>query len=228
MLIFANFIPIALIVTLEMVKFVQAIFISCDIEMYYEEIDMRTGVQSSNLNEDLGQISYIFSDKTGTLTCNVMEFRKMSINGVSFGTSQNYNNDDKIPHVNFVDQKFNPHDAHAHDFILHLATCHSILTEEKDGVIQYKASSPDELALVNAAKFFGINFIGRDQDNNCIVLIHGKEENYKILNVIEFTSDRKRMSVIIKMPDGTIKLLCKGADSVLLPRLIQSRTIDDT
>ncbi|CAG9332358.1 unnamed protein product [Blepharisma stoltei] len=227
-LIFANFIPIALIVTLEMVKFVQAIFISWDIKMYYEPIDMKTGVQSSNLNEDLGQISYIFSDKTGTLTCNIMEFRKMSVNGISYGTNENYSGPNPIPHTNFVDSSFNSNDQAAQEFLIHLAICHTILTVEKDGVIQYKASSPDELALVNAAKFFGVTFMGRDQDNNVLINANGKEEKIKILNVLEFTSDRKRMSVIARMPNGMIKLLCKGADSILLPRILQSPVIEST
>ena len=68
MLLFANFVPISLIVTLEMVKFLQAQFIQWDADIYEVERDMPTKVQSSNLNEQLGQVDYVFSDKTGTLT----------------------------------------------------------------------------------------------------------------------------------------------------------------
>lgn len=77
LLIFAAFIPISLLVTLEIVKFFQALLITWDHTLYDEEKDMAAKVQSSNLNEELGQIEYIFSDKTGTLTQNVMEFKKM-------------------------------------------------------------------------------------------------------------------------------------------------------
>jgi phospholipid-transporting ATPase len=81
----SNFVPISLLVTLELVKMVQGMFIVSDDYMTYKPTKTQTVVQSSNLNEELGQVEYIFSDKTGTLTCNIMEFRKLSINGVSYG-----------------------------------------------------------------------------------------------------------------------------------------------
>lgn len=228
MLIFTNFVPISLLVTLEMVRFMQAGFIGKDLKIYFEPNDIRTGVQSSSLNEELGQINYIFSDKTGTLTKNIMEFRKMSINGESFGTSEHFTGPNKIPHVDFVDESFDPADLSYYDFIIHLAVCHTILSSVKNGKVEYKASSPDELALVNAGRFFGIEFLGRDSDQNVELLIKGQKYYVKVMNVLEFTSDRKRMSVVVRMPDGKIKLMCKGADTILQPRLLPSQYWDKT
>ena len=77
--------PISLLVTLEMVKFLQGIIISADYSMFAKKLQMGATVQSSNLNEELGQIQYVFSDKTGTLTCNEMEFKRLSLEGIPFG-----------------------------------------------------------------------------------------------------------------------------------------------
>lgn len=228
MLIFTNFVPISLLVTLEMVRYMQAAFISKDLKIYYEPDDIPAGVQSSNLNEELGQINYIFSDKTGTLTRNVMEFKKMSINGLKFGKSDHIAPEKKLPHVDFADENFDPMNPEFTDFIMHLALCHTILTEEKDGKVEYKASSPDELALVNVARYFGFKFAGRDSDQNALLDIENTHLAIGILNVLEFTSDRKRMSVVVRLPDGKIRLLCKGADTIILPRLVHTETIEPT
>lgn len=86
LLLFNNFIPISLYVTVEMVNLLQATLINRDIQMYCSETNTAARARTSNLNQDLGQIEYIFSDKTGTLTRNVMEFRQASINSRVYGT----------------------------------------------------------------------------------------------------------------------------------------------
>ena len=81
-------IPISLIVSLEMVKLVQAFFINNDEDMYFAENEKHCKVFTSSLNEELGQIEFIFSDKTGTLTCNKMEFKHMIVGDTLFGKEE--------------------------------------------------------------------------------------------------------------------------------------------
>ena len=78
-------IPISLYVSIEIVKIFQAWFISADLHMYHAATDTPARARTSNLNEELGQVGTILSDKTGTLTCNQMEFLKCSIAGVAYG-----------------------------------------------------------------------------------------------------------------------------------------------
>ena len=109
--------------------------------------------------------------------------------------------------------------------LTHLALCHSIIVDEKTDM--YNASSPDELSLVNAAKFFGYQFMAKDENGVISILVHGKELRYKLLNTLEFNSTRKRMSVVIEdlqSPSSSfghndIYVLTKGADSIIQPLL---------
>lgn len=103
-----------------------------------------------------------------------------------------------------------------------MAICHTIIVEIKsDGKLAYNASSPDELALTNAARHFGVKFVDRDENNNIVVhnTFTNQVSKYELLNVIEFTSSRKRMSVIVRTPENKILCLTKGADSIIIPRL---------
>ena len=114
--------------------------------------------------------------------------------------------------------------ATSRSFIEALGLCHTVITdikETKEGqkYIVYNAASPDELALVNGARHLGFAFESRDDDNNMICRAWGEERKYKLLNVIEFDSTRKRMSVIIRTPDNRIMVICKGADSIIEKRL---------
>jgi len=112
------------------------------------------------------------------------------------------------------------HTSMIDEFFTLLAICHTVLVStNEEGEQQYKAQSPDEAALVKAAKDVGYTFVARDLNNITIVTPDG-EKQFELLNVLEFNSTRKRMSIIVREPQhGKIKLYCKGADNIIFERL---------
>nr|NP_001287296.1 ATPase 8B, isoform I [Drosophila melanogaster]AHN57295.1 ATPase 8B, isoform I [Drosophila melanogaster] len=377
-------VPISLYVSVEVIRFVQSFLINWDEEMYYPTTNTYAKARTTTLNEELGQIQYIFSDKTGTLTQNIMTFNKCSINGRSYGDVidlrtgelveiteqqtifQNSNTNNRpsplsgaivappaapppiilvhkaevhakktsmvvtssgeaqvlpdrprsdiersappmdasekrpgLKHVRYsapsrsqdadagrlsprldgsgglsppvgneerrisggfkrsgagcmqrqlsrtsscdkalqsVDFSANPHhesdfrwydrtlldavrsdEEHSHVFFRLLALCHTVMAETVDGKLEYQAQSPDEAALVSAARNFG--FVFRTRTPNSITIeVMGQTEEYELLNILDFNNVRKRMSVILRRGDSMV-LYCKGADNVIYDRL---------
>mmetsp|Transcript_23845 Transcript_23845/g.54238 ORF Transcript_23845/g.54238 Transcript_23845/m.54238 type:complete len:1202 (+) Transcript_23845:25-3630(+) len=232
LIIFGNFIPISLIVTLGVVKLLQGFFIGADEDMSCG--GTKAAVRTSDLNEELGQIEYIFSDKTGTLTRNRMEFRKCSIWGNSYGMGIAEvrrrvlkkmglpipadpvppPGAKKTPHVNLVDSQLETVLAdedteeyrHCLRFFLHLAINHTVMCEASnipDIPVAYSASSPDEGALVYAASHFGFTFSSRDS-TGLYVNVRGREIKVIVEADFEFTSARKCSSIAcrIQWPEG--------------------------
>ncbi|XP_030449273.1 phospholipid-transporting ATPase 3 [Syzygium oleosum] len=254
---FSTIIPISLYVSIEMIKIFQSTqFINKDLRMYHAETNTPALARTSNLNEELGQVEYIFSDKTGTLTRNMMEFFKCSIGGEVYGTGMTEiemgwaqrtgKRVEMHKSANAVHEKgFNFDDARlmrgawrnepnpdmCKEFFRCLAICHTVLPEgdESPEKIRYQAASPDEAALVIAAKNFGFFFYRRTPTMIYVRESHvekmGKIDDfaYEILNVLEFNSTRKRQSVVCRYPDGRLVLYCKGADSVIYERLAQGQ-----
>lgn len=84
-LLHSTFIPVSLYVSIMLVRYGQAYFMQRDLDMYDEDSDQGLAIKTFTINEDLGQVSHILTDKTGTLTRNVMDFRRASINGIRYG-----------------------------------------------------------------------------------------------------------------------------------------------
>uniref|UniRef100_A0A8C1RQG6 Phospholipid-transporting ATPase n=1 Tax=Cyprinus carpio TaxID=7962 RepID=A0A8C1RQG6_CYPCA len=163
-ILYNNLIPISLLVTLEVVKFTQALFINWDVEMYYAETDTPAMARTSNLNEELGQVKYLFSDKTGTLTCNIMHFKKCTIAGITYGhlpsTSHNSTEFDDPALIQNI-EKNHPTSPQICEFLTMMAVCHTVVPEREGNQIIFQASSPDEGALVKGAKSLGFVFTAR-------------------------------------------------------------------
>ena len=234
---YSNLVPISLFVTLELVKYYQALLINNDLDIYYPDTDTPAICRTSSLVEELGQIEYIFSDKTGTLTCNMMEFKQCSIGGIQYAIDvpedRRANGPDDLTGVHdFKQLKENMHNHESsltiHHFMALLATCHTVIPERKDekSEIKYQAASPDEGALVEGAVLMGHKFVAR-KPRSVIIQIEGQEVEYELLAVCEFNSTRKRMSTIFRCPDGKIRIYCKGADTVILERLAKNNQIAD-
>ncbi|XP_056147164.1 phospholipid-transporting ATPase IC [Lampris incognitus] len=230
-------VPISLYVSVEVIRLGQSKFINWDLQMYFPEKDTPAKARTTTLNEQLGQIEYIFSDKTGTLTQNIMAFKKCTIAGRTYGnptTAEGVSLDRGRP-VDFswnryADRKFqftdnfliscirSKKDKDALEFFKLLSLCHTVMVEQKEDDLVYQAASPDEGALVTAARCFGFVFLRRTQDTITISEME-KEMTYEMLALLDFNSDRKRMSIILRFPDGRIRLYCKGADTVIYERL---------
>ncbi|GKU02113.1 phospholipid-translocating atpase [Fusarium langsethiae] len=301
---FNTLIPLSLYISLEIIKLGQ-LYLLQDIDMHDPISDTPMVANTTTILENLGQVSYVFSDKTGTLTENIMRFRKLSVAGVACLHDMDVQRDQEemrrrieeserpkkgkskmgslsatksaVPTVtidgqsddgvglqrpeptrtisashwqstvstaqntdmktedllDYIQRKPNtPFSRRAKHFLLCIALCHTCLPEKTDeGDINFQAASPDELALVEAARDLGFLVIDRpaqaikletrDMDGS----LH--TESYQVLDVIEFSSKRKRMSIIIRMPDGRICVFCKGADNVIMQRLKLSNLAEE-
>lgn len=373
---FNTLIPLSLYVSLEIIKVSQMVMLQKDVDMYYAPTNTPLEAHTASINEELGQVHYIFSDKTGTLTDNIMAFRKMSVAGHawlhdldikmqaaaeveaelsrlessnedaqqqqgksvprlfhhvrkagvesqgiapstsvsshhhsteyatgtrtstdtifrqvaalprrstagaslthknsqasfsggrkstasmrdSFQSLSNLKRSMSLPTAKWKSTALpnrvqdmrntlellefimkNPHHSYSRKmkfFILAIALCHTCVPEVErhsndDGEDQidnlsYQAASPDELALIEAARDLGYIVIDRDQ-NSLTVRTYPQgfdegpvDEIYEVLQIIEFSSTRKRMSAVCRFPDGRYCVLCKGADNIILDRL---------
>ncbi|KAK7322490.1 hypothetical protein VNO77_25871 [Canavalia gladiata] len=252
-IVFQVMIPISLYISMELVRVGQAYFMIGDNRMYDEATKSRFQCRALNINEDLGQIKYVFSDKTGTLTENKMEFQCASIWGVDYGSTKSSVEDKQVEYSVQVDGKVlepkmkvkvnpellelsrsglgNDEGKRIRDFFLALATCNTIVplvvdTPDPDvKLIDYQGESPDEQALAYAAAAYGFMLIERTT-GHIVIDIHGKRQRFNVLGMHEFDSDRKRMSVILGYPDNSVTVFVKGADTSMLSVIDKSFNMD--
>ncbi|XP_071887941.1 phospholipid-transporting ATPase IH isoform X3 [Anas platyrhynchos] len=238
MVLFNYIIPVSMYVTVEMQKFLGSYFLTWDEEMFDEETSEGPLVNTSDLNEELGQIEYVFTDKTGTLTENNMAFVECCIEGHVY-----------IPHVICNGQIL--HDCTGIDmidsspgtsgkereelFFRALCLCHTVQVKDDDNVDGLKknehsrksriyiSSSPDEVALVEGIQKLGYTYVSLKDNYMEILNRENNSEKFELLEVLSFDSVRRRMSVIVKSSTGDIFLFCKGADSSIFPRVKEGK-----
>ncbi|KAJ3335527.1 hypothetical protein HDU93_005120 [Gonapodya sp. JEL0774] len=192
---------------------------------------------NNNLTEDLGCVEYLFSDKTGTLTQNEMRMSKWWIAGRTLDQLKSPRVLRKLTTDHSLSMKARE-DVSAYMRALILA--HEVIPSEDDntGELVYESQSPDETAILDGLRLNGLRLVGRTKTSLTISVTDsmGAEQEYELLLIMEFNSDRKRMSVVVRHPPskgapagakGPIFLYCKGADNVLLPRLSKDPVIND-
>lgn len=210
-ILYNNFIPISLYVTIELCNYLQAFFIDQDIDLYHPESDMPAIARTSNMNSDLGMIEYIFSDKTGTLTDNIMNFQKISFGGRIFSLHPQ-KNEDTLDNLRM--HATQPDSPAAHLSYV-LSVCHTVILDSHTQ--ELRAESPDEEALVKGGGHVGWRFSGR-RPGKCSVEHQNEVQDFDVLATIPFDSTRKRMSVVVRTSvetGGKYFVLSKGADNIM-------------
>uniref|UniRef100_A0A8C4SGF6 Phospholipid-transporting ATPase n=1 Tax=Erpetoichthys calabaricus TaxID=27687 RepID=A0A8C4SGF6_ERPCA len=238
LLLFSNIIPISLRVNLDMGKMVYSWMIRKDSKI------PGTVVKASTIPEQLGRISYLLTDKTGTLTQNEMVFRRLHLGTVAYGMDSM---DEVQSHVfsaytqplheppttrSLLSTKVRKTiSSRVHEAVKAIALCHNVTpVYESNGVTDqaeaeqhyedscrvYQASSPDEVALVQWTESVGLTLVGRDLSSVHLRTPGGQILNFTILQIFPFTYESKRMGIIVRDEStGEITFYMKGADVVM-------------
>lgn len=259
LILFSTIVPVGLRVNLDMGKVVYSRFIERD------QTIPGTVVRTSNIPEDLGRIEYLLSDKTGTLTQNEMEMKKIHVGTVSYANDAMdevtayikhafANSPDETPTLVTPSSTYNVPvtsatrtrreiGARVRDVVLALALCHNVTptSDEEDGhtVTTYQASSPDEIAIVRWTEKVGLRLVQRDRESMTLETSDSGRTvvRVRILNVFPFTSEGKRMGIVVKFyhgpetsatdEDGEIWFYQKGADTVMTSIVATNDWLDE-
>uniref|UniRef100_A0A8C3VID1 Phospholipid-transporting ATPase n=1 Tax=Catharus ustulatus TaxID=91951 RepID=A0A8C3VID1_CATUS len=239
LLLFSNIIPISLRVNLDMGKIVYSWVIRRDSKI------PGTVVRSSTIPEQLGRISYLLTDKTGTLTQNEMVFKRLHLGTVAYGLdsmdevqshifsiyTQQAQEPPAVKGLSVATKVRRTMSSRVHEAVKAIALCHNVTpVYESNGVTDqaeaerhyedscrvYQASSPDEVALVQWTESVGLTLVGRDQSSVQLRSPGGHILNFTILQIFPFTYESKRMGIIVRDEStGEITFYMKGADVVM-------------
>ncbi|GAA5973557.1 hypothetical protein JCM11641_007117 [Rhodosporidiobolus odoratus] len=229
LILFSSIIPISLRVNLDMGKTVYGHQIENDSEI------SGTVVRTSTLPEELGRVEYLLSDKTGTLTQNEMELKKLHLGTMSYGVDSMdevthqlataLGEEKAIPALNLTTgvalaatRGRRDMSSRVKDMVLGLGLCHNVtpVIDETDGSITYQASSPDEVAIVRYTESVGLTLSARDRVSITLQTTAGRTLSFDVLEIFPFTSESKRMGIIVRdRHSGEITFYQKGADVVM-------------
>jgi len=242
LILFSSIIPISLRVNLDMGKTVYARQIMADLSIPH------TIVRTSTLPEELGRIEYLLSDKTGTLTQNEMEVKRIHMGTISYG----FDGMDELRHQlqaaydsaqpgptsphpgrprggRVVSRPWRDMSSRVRDIVVALALCHNVTpVRNEDGSVTYQASSPDEVAIVKWTESVGLALTARDQHSMHLTAPDGNVLAFDILEIFPFTSERKRMGIVVREREtGEISFYLKGADMVMSRIVTQNDWLDE-
>ncbi|KAF1844562.1 phospholipid-translocating P-type ATPase-like protein [Cucurbitaria berberidis CBS 394.84] len=259
LILFSSIVPVGLRVNLDLGKSVYAWFIEHDKSI------PGTVVRTSTIPEDLGRIEYLLSDKTGTLTQNEMVMKKIHVGTVSYANEamdevSSYVRQCFTPPAGEAPSLVTPSSTYmasltsttrtrreigsrVRDVVLALALCHNVTPtiEEENGnmVTTYQASSPDEIAIVQWTEAVGLKLLSRDRESMTLRSCDSGNTVVKvrILNVFPFTSEGKRMGIVVKFysgpssspsdEEGEIWFYQKGADTVMTSIVAANDWLDE-
>jgi len=203
-------VPFELVILLEMIKLWYTGFIEHDVTLYNVEAGKHLAVQNLSMHEEMGQINYLFCDKTGTLTKNLLIFREMAVvdsdesimSSPNRAKELNYTEGDKssvgtagaaLSNSKWRFKKLPPSET-LFNLIRCILICHDVLKINT----KLSGASQDELVLMQMIEDnYDSSFVSRDSDSITIE-VNNVKEVYDIIKFYEFTSDRKMMSITVK------------------------------